>query len=248
MKTNRKVGETMSDNKHHWQIYMYTFPNGKRYIGKTNRTMNQRQGAGFNRYTRCRLLWNAIQKYGIENVTQEVLYEDDITDTYAARLEQLSILLFKTNCNRFRDPVYGYNLTDGGEGVKGWKPSPERRQQLAEQMREIGIRRIGTHPSEITRQKLREAKLGTKRGPMSEETRRKISESNRERSRTEETYNRRSKAMKKRVRVLDVVSGHETVYDSVTAVADAFNVSLPRVSTWLSGSRKPPEGYSFYYA
>lgn len=237
----------MDDNKHHWRIYMYTFPNGKRYIGKTKYTINRRQGADFNRYQKCRLVWNAIQKYGIENVEQEVLYEDDITDDYATRLEQLSILLFKTNCNKFDEPVYGYNLTDGGEGVKGWKPTPERRQQLVDQAKVISAKRIGTHHSDSSKQKMRDAKLGVKRGPMSDETKRKISLANSRDNMSEESHIRRSNAKKKKVCVIDTVSKTETLYNSMSDVAEMFDVKLSSVSRWLNGLRKPPEGYEFHY-
>ena len=65
----------MDEQLRHWIVYMYTFPNGKRYVGKTKRTLAQRQGAEFKGYRHCTLLWNAIQKYGVENIKQEVLFE-----------------------------------------------------------------------------------------------------------------------------------------------------------------------------
>ena len=53
-----------------WIIYMYIFPNGKKYIGKTKRTLAQRKvnSETWEGYSKCPLLWKAIQKYGVVNI------------------------------------------------------------------------------------------------------------------------------------------------------------------------------------
>ena len=43
---------------------------------------------------------------------------DGLSEDKAKHLEMLLIALFKTNCKRYNDPEYGYNLTDGGQGRK----------------------------------------------------------------------------------------------------------------------------------
>ena len=102
-----------------WIIYMYTFPNGKRYIGKTSKTLKERQGVGFCNYDRKTVLGKAIDKYKIENIKQDILFESEMTDEYSSKLEMICIALFKTNCLRYTSPSYGYNMTDGGEGRIG---------------------------------------------------------------------------------------------------------------------------------
>ena len=101
-----------------WIIYVYTFPNGKRYVGKSKRSLSERQGYLFHGYENCTALWNAIQKYGVDSIEQEILIEDYMTAADASRLEQEFIELYRTNCNRYNTPKYGYNLTDGGEELE----------------------------------------------------------------------------------------------------------------------------------
>lgn len=124
----------MSTNeKRKWIIYMYTFPSGKRYVGKTSQSLKDRQeGPSWTGYGNSTILMKAVRKYGIENIQEEILFENNMTDEYAARLEQICILLFKANCLRFSDPAYGYNMTDGGEGTLGYRHSNESKQKMSE--------------------------------------------------------------------------------------------------------------------
>lgn len=122
-----------SKQKRKWIIYMYTFPNGKRYIGKTSTSLKDRQdGPNWNGYRNCTVLMKAVKKYGIENIKQEVLFDGEMTDEYSSRLEQICILLFKTNCRRFKNPQYGYNTTDGGEGTSGYHHTEESKKKMSE--------------------------------------------------------------------------------------------------------------------
>jgi len=61
-----------------WIIYMYIFPNGKRYIGKTKRTLAQRKvnSETWEGYSKCPLLWKAIQKYGVVNIKEVILIKE----------------------------------------------------------------------------------------------------------------------------------------------------------------------------
>ena len=237
----------MSESLNHWIIYMYTFPNGKRYIGKTKRTLAQRQKYNFTGYESCTVLWKAIQKYGVENIEQEVLFEDDMTDERASRLEQISIFLFKTNCNKFSNPKFGYNLTDGGDGLVGWRPDEKRLEVLKAQMYEFAERRRGTHPSEETRKKQSDAKKGKKRGPLSEITKQKISKANSRENMSEETHIRRSNSKKKPVIAIHRITKEEIIFTSCDEVADYFNVGSSTVSRWCKKLRKPSVNYDFDY-
>ena len=121
-----------NSKKRKWIIYMYTFPNGKRYVGKTSTSLKDRQGGtNWAGYSHCTVLMRAVKKYGIENIQQEILFEDEMTDEYSSRLEQMCILLFKTNCRRFKNPQYGYNTTDGGEGTIGHHHTEESKQKMS---------------------------------------------------------------------------------------------------------------------
>lgn len=66
------------------------------------------------------------------------------------------------------------NLTDGGEGVSGYKMSPEILKKMSEFQK-------GKILSEEHKKKISEARKGIKRGPHSEEARKRMSEAQRER-------------------------------------------------------------------
>lgn len=111
-----------SSKKRKWIIYMYTFPNNKKYIGKTSRSLKERQESSeWIGYSSCTVLYKAIKKYKVENIKQDILFEGYMTDEESSRLETICIDLFKTNCCRYKNPSYGYNTTDGGEGSTGFR-------------------------------------------------------------------------------------------------------------------------------
>lgn len=97
---------------------MHIFPNDKRYIGITCKRPNARWegGHGYDKHHQP-VMYNAIQKYGWENVKHEILYQD-LTLEEAFSIEMELIAKYKTNCRRYGDG-YGYNMTDGGEGSLG---------------------------------------------------------------------------------------------------------------------------------
>lgn len=101
-------------------VYVHIFPNNKKYFGITSKKPNARWegGTGYDKDHQP-VMYNAIQKYGWNNVEHVVLYEG-LTYEEACLKEQELIAEFKTNCRRYGDD-YGYNMTDGGEGNLGYK-------------------------------------------------------------------------------------------------------------------------------
>lgn len=233
---------------HYWRVYMYTFPNGKRYVGATKRPLHLRQGSkesGWARYKLCRPLWDAIQKFGVDNIEQTILFEGNIDDVAASEMERFYIAHFKTNCTRFNNPSYGYNLTDGGEGTQERHLTEKTKLVLRERLRRIGESRIGTHPSEETRHRQSLAKLGTKRGPMPEETKRKIGIGNSLETMSSEERQHRSDSKKQPVVAHNPLTGETLFFDCGEQAADYFGVRPSAVSRWISGSRSPSNGYDF---
>lgn len=238
--------ENMDDNKmRHWIIYMYTFPNNKRYIGKTCHSMKKRQrDSAWTGYQNCTLLWNAIQKYGIENIRQDILFEDNMTDARASRLEQICILLFKCNANRFSNPSYGYNLTDGGEGVSGAKRQDEAHMK---QVRQMINSRKGRTLTEEHKRKLSIAHTGLKIGPMSESTKRKIGTANSRENMSEETRIRRSNSKKKKIVAIHKITNESIVFNSALDAANYFDVQPSSITRWCNKTRNPSNDYIFDY-
>lgn len=228
-----------------WIIYMYTFPNGKKYIGKTCRSMRQRQRDDlWTGYEKCTLLWNAIQKYGVTNIQQDILFEDTMTDAEASRLEQICILLFKCNVNRFSNPTYGYNLTDGGDGVSG---SQRRDEAHMAQVKRMIDSRKGCKLTDEHKIKLSIAHTGLKIGPMSENTKRKISIANSKENMSEETRRRRSDSKKKQVIAIHKITHEHIIFNSVSDAASYFNVRSSSVTRWCDKTRNPSNDYIFDY-
>ncbi|HWY33991.1 MAG TPA: GIY-YIG nuclease family protein [Nitrosopumilaceae archaeon] len=139
-----------------FQIYKVTNNiNGKIYIGKTSRSLNQRWhehtsraniGVGVNRY-----FMSAIRKHGPENFTVKEL---DCTENEQQANWLESWYIGITGC--YKREV-GYNSTMGGRGVI---PTEETR-------RKISVSNTGKVCSEETKLKLRAANIGKKRSPES---------------------------------------------------------------------------------
>lgn len=220
------MGKT--NDKKKYIIYMYTFPSGKRYIGKTYRTLKERQeDSEWRGYDGCPVLWKAIQKYGVNNIRQDILFEDYMTDAESDRLEMICIALFKTNCKRYKNPFYGYNCDDGGGGTSGFRHSEETKEKLrdknigkvvSQETREKQSKaqkkrysqekhvRYGTHLSEEHKANVSKALKGKYVGENSsfyghhhtEEAKRKIGEASSKRRASEETRKKLSEAHKGR--------------------------------------------------
>jgi len=110
-------------------IYKYTNRvNGMVYVGKTDYPLKKRHfghigkaRAGVNTFF-CK----AIRKYGIDVFELETLAE---VEELGGFVEMLFIGILKAN-----QPLYGYNLTDGGEGSLGFHHSQESKDAISQKM------------------------------------------------------------------------------------------------------------------
>ena len=140
---------------------MLTSPKGKTYIGQTIRHIQVRlEEHRTGRSKGCRGIYNAINKYGWENIEKD-WYE--CPDEDLNKHEELMVEVFGTLSPN------GYNLREGG-GNRG-KLSEETKQKLSGENHHMWGK---THSKE-TKQKNREAHLGRKQ---SEEHNKKNRESN----------------------------------------------------------------------
>lgn len=87
-------------------VYCLISPSCKTYIGQTKRNLNKRL---YEHETRedCILIYNAIQKYGIDNFTCEILYESDDSD----KINEMETYFIK-ELNTLHPN--GYNIRTGG--------------------------------------------------------------------------------------------------------------------------------------
>lgn len=158
-------------------VYKHTTPNGKIYIGITSQKPYLRWGNG--KGYKSRHFYNAIQKYGWENIKHEILFTE--LSEEEAKLKEIELIAFyKSN-----QPEYGYNISSGGNTL-----SEETKIKIGI-ANKIALK--GKRPSDLCISKMIEAH---KNKQLSEETRKKISLSHIGIKHTEETKIKMSNARK----------------------------------------------------
>lgn len=132
-------------------VYKHTAPNGKVYIGITcnNPLTRWANGKG---YKNNDYFTKSIAKYGWENFTHEILYEN-LTESEAKTKEIELIKKYKSN-----QRLYGFNISSGGESAAGIKMS-EKQKELIRQGN------LGKTISKETRLKLSKASKNTWQNP-----------------------------------------------------------------------------------
>jgi group I intron endonuclease len=176
-----------------YNIYLITnLENNKKYVGLTKFSITER----FHQHLkRGFVLTEAIKKYGENKFFIELIEEVD-TAGRAYELEQYYIKEYNTKV------PYGYNLTDGGDGIFGWEVTEEYRQECSERVKQLHkekkVGMYGKNHSDETKRKMSVASkgkskpwlIGRKLSPesieklrqinlgrvLSDETRKKISE------------------------------------------------------------------------
>lgn len=171
--------------------YLHIFPNDKIYVGSTQRSKPEIRWQNGSGYKSQPLVWNAICKYGWENIRHKVI----VCETPEEMWEMERELIKKYDTT---NPEHGYNLSTGGEhstagyhfseehkrklsaAFKGKKRPPfteKHRKRLSESKKGEKNPNYEKTCPEFIRQKISESMKGKNTGPISEEHRRKISES-----------------------------------------------------------------------
>lgn len=104
-------------------IYSITSPSGKMYIGQTI-NLKRRIYHHRSRKSNCIYLKNAINKYGWKNMKFEILLY--CNEKYLDEWETQFIKHFDTKVPN------GYNLCDGGHGIRGYKHFNETKQKISD--------------------------------------------------------------------------------------------------------------------
>ena len=129
-------------------IYCLTSPSGKKYIGQTRKSLEERI-QGHLHSTECVALHHAIVKYGIDSFNKEVILvcNSEHLDYY----EKRSIDLYRTLV------PHGYNIRTGGSNGSHCEESRERMR-----IAKLGERNpnFGKPRTEDFKQKLSKAKSG----------------------------------------------------------------------------------------
>jgi group I intron endonuclease len=117
-------------------IYKATSPSGKKYFGKTTKSLNRRM-QNHEQKSKCESFHfsNAIKKYGINN------FSWDIMERFEAKsLEELNKILserekywIKNEKTYLRE--YGYNMTLGGDGLFGLNLSGDHKRKIGNSLK-----------------------------------------------------------------------------------------------------------------
>lgn len=145
--------------------------NGKRYVGITKRNVEERWMKG-NGYHRNKHFYRAINQYGWDNFNHTIV-ASKLSKEEACELERKLIKEYNTT-----NPQFGYNNTEGGEGVSGYRHTEETKRRISEkmsgdnnpnymgvnntpeQMKQLRLANLGSHHSEEHKRKIGEALRG----------------------------------------------------------------------------------------
>lgn len=112
------------------------FQKGEIYIGKHNGIKKEYFGSG-------KIIKNLIKKYSIGIFKREIICKDIDNNELLSYLEKYYISFY--NCNRSKSKK-GLNLTDGGEGINGYKHSEEQCKKLSERIKKEYLENKRTSP------------------------------------------------------------------------------------------------------
>ncbi len=178
-----------------YTVYIHTNKvNGKRYIGITRQSVEERWRGGKG-YRKCTYFCRAILKYGWDGFDHEV-FAANLTEDEAINMEKLLIKELET-----QNPEFGYNIADGGSTTR---ISDEGRKKISESKMGEKNPRYGKIYTEEERARISERTRG-ERNPNygrkhTDEERRKISEAITGRHLSEEHKQQISEFMKGRFR------------------------------------------------
>ena len=204
---NKEITEETKEELN-WCVYIHTCKiNNKAYIGIAKGNPKRRWGKNGCRYLLKNkdgtyihpALAQALNKYkDWNNDWEHIIFKDGLSESKAKYIEKILIALFKTNVCKYGFK-YGYNCTDGGDGLSGKPCSEETKRKISESERGKLVsdetkQKLSTslkgkytgeaHPlwgvkiSEESKKKNRDAHLGKK---ASEETKKKMSSTHKQR-------------------------------------------------------------------
>ena len=202
--------ETINDR---YFIYKHTAPNGMNYIGMTCRSNPRlRWGRNGNKYCDNKRFYNDIQKYGWDNFSHDILY-NNLTKEEAEQKEIELIAYYKSN-----QQEYGHNIKKGGNAM-----SEDTKQKIGNANRnKVRSDKLKHYLSEMFKGRKLTPEWTTKRAyaqtglKRSEETRRKISE-------------RSSQKI--------ICLNNRKTYDSLTKAAESTNANIGHISSCCSFQR-----------
>lgn len=233
-------------------IYLITNRvNNKKYVGAT---INNPQERFWHHISMAnsgsdRPFYKSIRKYGKESFSLEILEKNSDTNYVFNVLEEKYIKKYKSHISE-----NGYNLTWGGDGNNGFKPSDatklkisralkgKKRKPLSEEhKRKISESQRGKTVviSEEQRKKISKTLTGRKNGPMPDHIKQKIREANIGKTPSKEHRKKIGDKNRKYVYIMSYRSGPEIEVKNIVEFCEHNN--LDRATLYKVVSNKYPE-------
>lgn len=231
-------------NLEEWSVYKHTSPNGKIYIGITHQKPEKRWlcGHGYKRNTH---FWKAIQKFGWNNFTHEIL-ATGLTQQQAEKMEKDLVREYNST-----DKNRGYNVAEGGHAL-----TEASREKIGATRKERRIKpwNTGKHLSQQTRDKISEANKGNSNHVVwtDEQKERvratKVGENNPNYGKpmTEETK-QRLRALNE-IPVVQICEDGDRVFKSAKEAGEKTGIANCNITRVCKGQRATAGGYAWRYA
>lgn len=228
--------------KNTWCVYQHIAPNGKKYIGITQRNPEQRWQDGKG-YKKQPYFYNAIQKYGWDTFIHQILLIN-LTQEQASLAEKLFIYYWKSNNRKF-----GYNLRSGG--VNNSNHSYETRRKISQANK--GRKFTKTHKENISKN---HANVKKENHPLwgkhhSIKTREKISKNHSNvRGKNNPSYGKRGYKNKNSKEVVALDKNTEEimmVFDSMNNAQRWTGINTGDISKCCQGKQNSAGGYKWRY-
>lgn len=200
-------------------VYKHTSPSGKVYIGMTGQSASRRwrNGEGYKDNT---YFYRAIKKYGWENITHEILY-DNLTKDEACQKE-IEMIEFYNSMDSYK----GYNTSSGGScPALGMIHTEEMKKKMSERISGENNPFYGKTHTEEARRKISESRKGIK---LTEECKEKV-------------------RMNSHRKVVVCVETGE-IYHSIHEAERENGIHHGNISSYLRGDQSFAGGYNWRYA
>lgn len=218
-------------------VYKVTFPNNKVYIGITTKSLEFRKNKHFSELKRNTnyKFHNALRKYKDTEIWEEFCYA--FSWESAKELEKYFIIYFDSLNN-------GYNSTEGGDGILGFKFSEESKTKMRKP--KANTENMKKPKSEEHKRKLSESKKGNK---LTKVTKQLISKKIKIRNSSEDWQN--SAAIKNGGKSFLVIekqtNKHIGIWISQRKCARDLNLQQSHIIKCLKGKSLQHKGYLFIY-
>lgn len=219
-----------------YYVYKHTTPSNKIYIGITRQNPKRRWKYGEG-YIGNSYFYNAIQKYGWNNIKHEILF-DGLSKEEAEQKEIELIAYYQSNNRSF-----GYNIENGGHCIGTHSDETKRK---------ISKGNKGKIISRETRKKMSDSESGNKHwnygNNHSKETRKKMSDSHKGKVFTKNNCKNIGISHKKSILQFSQNNEFLRIWDSATDVERETAILRQSIISCCKGKSKTAGGYIWRYA